>query len=182
MQAAMVPARMVKNAIEQYRADFPGGLFWQRLLSLLCRQHLQHNTFDLAALENMEIRDDFPLGRLWKPRVRVHCLQDRTLEVLLTARERPVFAAAKHVDGYRVQVIALFPDLALESASHAATSSPIIPLKSKTRDLVFHLPLPRKADEFVICVKLEGMIKDTLMLGHSSKGMRIVKAGRLSVL
>jgi hypothetical protein len=189
LQAARVPAQIIKNAIALHRECFEGGYLWQRLLSLFCRQHKQNGAFDFFALQNMEVHESYPLARLWEPQVRACAsLGKSTLHVLLSSCMHPVFAAAKSADGYRVQVVAIFPNLAAGCATHSALYSPVIPLghvgeehhHGHREDLSFDLPLPDNAGVCIICIKLEGMVNHTTMTGDSSKGMRIVKVIALS--
>jgi hypothetical protein len=189
LQAARVPAQIIKNALDLYRECFEGGYLWQRLLSLFCKQHKQHYTFDFSALQHMEVHEKFSLARLWEPKVQVCASTGKgALHILLSSRRHPVFAAAKSANGYRVQVVALFPNLATGSATHSALYSAVIPLghvgkehqHGHREDLSFDLRLPDNAGVCVICIKLEGMVNHTAMAGHSSKGMRIVKVIALS--
>jgi hypothetical protein len=178
--AAQQPARMIKDAIDRYRPDFMGGSLWNRLVSLFTRQHSNTGNFSLRQLEGMEVFKQFPLIALVK--LNTHVAIDRengTLNVVLSYSKHPRFPKARSIDAYCFQVICIFPDLITMVARDTDMYSPIISLKSKLKELSFSFPSPVGAHEFIICVKLDGMVKNVMMLGRHTKGMCIVKAGRV---
>ncbi|MGC1242892.1 MAG: hypothetical protein WA874_14985, partial [Chryseosolibacter sp.] len=75
------------------------------------------------------------------------------------------------VDGFRVGVIALFPDLKKESAKTEAVYSNIIPLTKNLAPLQMDFSIPKWAKTFLVCVRLDGCEHGKLSDTAPAKGM-----------
>ncbi len=62
--SANVPARLVKIAIDLYRADFPSGQLWQYLVGMFNKQLKMKISLSNHQLINKDINPDYPLSRL----------------------------------------------------------------------------------------------------------------------
>lgn len=91
---------------------------------------------------------------------------------------RPDFRETPFIDGYRMGVIAIFPDVKDKSARTAAAYSEIMPVTEAAPPEI-EIPFPPKAKAFLICVKVEGCEKGKLDVTLPSKAMRIVEGGRI---
>lgn len=122
MADANKPARLVKNAIDVYRQDFKGGQLWQRLVSHFKKEVKAEMPFQVAALKGMEVNENFPLSRLfvWTT-VGIESTEE-TLHLDLDYSSHPNFKQ-KCIDGYRFNIIAIFPDFQGDSAESAAEES-----------------------------------------------------------
>lgn len=170
------PARMIKTALDPYCKNFVYGQLWQRLVSLFRAQLKEHGRIDLSALEGLEVNVKYPLGRFLL--MKASAVADATLatlQVTLFYDAPPQFKRSKHIDGYQLSVIALYPDIKTGIATTAMATSPLMELKSKVKELQFQLPLPPGAEVYLLCVKLEGMEQGRNPGGMATKGMRFVR-------
>jgi hypothetical protein len=178
--AAQKPARVIKEAIDPYRIDFKGGMLWNRLVSLFTLQHKNNESFNLQQLEGFEIFQQYPLQRFFKIDTTVTAEKETaSLKVVLTYKQHPTFPRAKFIDAYSLQVIGIFPNLTAASAESVAADAQIISRTGKVEALSFHLPIPPGATDYLVCVKLDGISKGSVMAGHFTKGMSILKAGTI---
>jgi hypothetical protein len=176
--AAQKPARIIKEAIDPYRHNFKGGLLWHRLVSLFTLQHKNCESFHLKQLEDFEVFDKYPLRRLLKFDTTVTAQNETaSLKVVLNYQHHPTFEGAKSIDAYSLQVIGIFPNLATASAESVAAGTQTISLAGSVEPLTFNLPIPAGATEYLICVKLDGISQGSVMAGHFTKGMSILKVG-----
>lgn len=174
------PALQIHRTLRPYRTNFNGGSFWSRLISVFQEYYSKHGVFDFKVVENMEIHEEHPLEQ--RLLLDVSTSIDRKsshLRVTLDYHSKPIFERAKYIDGYCFTVIAIYPDLRKEAARAEAVTSAVIDLKSKERQQFFTLPMPKTAKEFVLCVKLEGTEDGRITPGYTTKGMRIVKVGKV---
>jgi hypothetical protein len=69
--------------------------------------------------------------------------------------------------------------MAKTSTESVAANAKTISLAGDLEALTFHLPIPAGATEYLICIKLDGISKGSVMAGHFTKGMSILKVGDL---
>lgn len=180
--------KMIKDALEPYREGLKRGSFWYRLLSELRAQYKAHRAFDFTRFRDFEIHEDYPLDRL-VAFGRVLAEPDRVKRILRVKLEyhQPTFRQPEElIDGYRLTVIAIYPDLKKIKATTEFSSSPIIPLREESgrkslnrvkkpaTEQSYELPLPRNAKEVLLCVKMEGAEGDEVRPIASSMGMSIL--------
>jgi hypothetical protein len=172
---ANAPARMIKAALDPYCKNFGYGQLWQRLVSLFRAQLKEQGRTNLSGLEGLEVNTQYPFGKfmLIKATATVD-VKEAALQVTLSYDSPPVFKKSKHIDGYRLSVIAIYPDMKTGIATTAVATSPVTDLKSKLKELQFQLQLPPEAKEYLLCVKLEGMEKGLDPGGMATKGMRFI--------
>lgn len=179
--AANRPARMIKAALDPYCENFKCGQLWQRLVSIFRIQLKERGLTDLTALEGFEIHKEYPLARFMQIKTAATIDREHSkLRITLTYEAPPLFKKARYIDGYQLSVIVIYPDMKAGIASTAMAMSPVTELKSKIRELHFELPLPPGVDEYVLCLKLEGMEKDRVPGSMPTKGMMFVKRGVIS--
>lgn len=172
------PARMVKASLDPYCKNFGYGQLWQRLVSLFRAQLKGHGRIDLSGLEGLEVNADYPLGKFMLIKATATVDEKQAmLQVTLFYDSPPVFKKSKHIDGYQLSVIAIYPDLKKGIAATAVATAPVVGLKSMLKEQQFSLQLPPEVEEYLLCVKLEGMEKGLDPGGIATKGMRFVKHG-----
>jgi len=183
LQAANVPAKMVNDALDPYREHFKGGPFWQRLVSQFRKQLQTLGKIDFSRLEPVDVHQRYPLGRLLHTNTIVHYNPNTLrLQVQLSYASHPESRRLPYVDGYRVGVIGIFPDLSRKSADTTSVWSPILSLNSGYDPLILQVDVPANATSFVICLKAEGCAQGKVCNQATTKGMRIVMAGELPAL
>lgn len=137
--------------------------------------------FDFSQLKPFELHAAYPLDRLLKLDVNTTINGEKTrLHVDLSYRNHPRFAEKLGLHGYRIGVIAIYPDAAKNSAETEAVYSDIALTEKKPAPLSMQLPVPAKATAFLLCVTIEGYMNGKLDSAFSAKGMKMVTAGLVS--
>lgn len=170
---ALVPAKMIKDALEPYRYDFHGGQMWQRLVSIFKKQLKNYGHPDFHALSNFEIYKEYPLARFIS--IRIDTLYD-IVNNILTATLRhlqPVFAKTEYLTGYRLGLIAIFPNA--DEAPSEVTYTEIISRSEPIKDIVLKVSVPPGSSIALLCVKFEGCEHQTVLNTPATKGMAIIK-------
>lgn len=170
-----VPAKIIKDAIDPYRKDFYDGSLWPRLVSMTNELFGDDGSFDLAKLKPFEIHAGYPLHRLLS--LQTNTKVDRKgskLQVGLSYDMHPAFQKSLPVDGYRLGVIAIYPDLKKQTAKTEIVYSKVIALIQKVAPLTLQVPIPPRAKTFLVCVRIDGCKKGVVYDTLASKGMRVV--------
>jgi hypothetical protein len=176
--SANVPAKIFKDAIEPYRDDFKGGLLWQRLVSMFRKQLRDHGSFDFSNMEPFEIHTDYPFERFLSVRPKIKLDPKKSLlHVYVVYDKHPRFNRSSFIDGYRLSVICIFPDLKKKTSKSVAAHSKIMALTGNVSPLNVQLDVPPKAKSFVVCIKIEGCLDGTVNSTPATKGLRVVGAG-----
>ncbi|MGV3510246.1 MAG: hypothetical protein ACO1N7_13220 [Sphingobacteriaceae bacterium] len=174
---ANAAARLIKNTVDAYRGDFIGGQFWQNLVSCFMKQLKLNIPFNVKALKDIEINENYKLSRIYNENLRASIDEERRmLTILLESTSRPDFKR-KFVDGYRISTIAVFPDFTTNYVESMVVESEVISLSLACEPLSFNFYISENADQYLICLKIEAFENARLCSGHATKGMRIVDAG-----
>jgi hypothetical protein len=177
---ADLPAQILKNAIDPYRQDFRYGQLWQDLVSMTNSAMGKGRTFDFSNLRPFEIHPKYPLGRLFNMDTDTAVDPAKSkLQVTLSYKVPPTFDELLPLDGYRLGVIVIFPDLKKQSAKTDAVHSNPIGLTTEVGPLVVEFFIPRGAKSFLVCVRVDGWERGELCNAMSAKGMKMVAAGRV---
>lgn len=175
-----VPAKIIKGAINPYRKDFYHGQLWQKLVSLTNDLLENDAVFDFSRLEPFEIHIKYPLDRFGN--ITTDTAVDPTLSklrVTVTFDRPPLFDECVPVDGFRVGVIAIYPDMEKQSAKTEAAYSNIYGLTEKVEPLKMEFPIPSGAKSFLVCVRVDGCENGQVSESLAAKGMGMVEAGRV---
>jgi hypothetical protein len=180
LQRANVPAKILKDAIEPYRQNMPGGLLWQRLVSLFRKQLKDLGAVDFTRVGPFEIHSESTLARL----IDLECSAnfDETklcLHVELKYFNHPRFRKAKCVDGYKFTVIVIFPNLENKSGKTASVSANVVDLKADIVPLQFAIDVPPKSKNYIVCIKLEGCTKGIVANMRTTNGLCVMDGGVL---
>lgn len=174
------PAKLLNDALKPYKGDLEKGDFWQRLVKLFQKQYKQTGQFDFASIPSIEVRDDHRFEAIVTAHFDITADKAaRTLTAAIRLQGRPHFRRASYIDGYRLGLIVIFPDLPKLKAPSEATYTDVIPLKSKERHIQLTVPIPRRSKDFVVCLRVEGCEKGEVNEQAKTTGMRIVMSGRL---
>ena len=177
---ANVPAKVLKDAIDIYREELRGGSLWQRLVSMFRRQLKEKGSYDFGELPPFEVHEDYPFKRFLDPRTELQVdKQKRVLTLSLSYPFHPEFPRSSFIDGYRLGLIAIFPDVGKLKSCTDLVYSGIIPLKSKVLPVTLTLPIPARSKSFVLCLKIDGCMKDIVNDTPATKGMRVLGSGRV---
>jgi hypothetical protein len=180
LQSANVPAKIIKDAIDPYRSDFTGGLLWQRLVSIFRKQLRDHGSIDFGKIKPFEIHDDYRFERfLILQSIIKFNSKKSVVHVDIRYDHHPTFKRSSSIDGYRLSVIGIFPDLMKKVATTAAVESEIMRLTGAVTPLSVELDVPVNAESFIVCVKIDGCSKGVVSNTRTTKGLRVVGAGAL---
>ena len=177
---ANVPAQILRNAINLYRKDFHYGQLWQDLVSLTKDVLEKNGKFDFADLKPFEIHPEHPLTEIviLETATKVNAAKSK-LEVTLSSRTPPTFEDSLPLEGYRLSVIMIYPNLKKRSAKTDAVESSVIALTEKIGPLTIELSVPKGSTHFLVCVRVDGWEQGTVCSALSAKGMRVVAVGRI---
>ncbi len=178
LSGANIPASLVKRAIDTYRSDFPSGQLWQFLVGMFKSQLKMNIPLNVDKLLYKDINTDYRLSRILKGGYKHEISSNPdTLKVEL-GNLNPQFRS-KSIDGFLIEVIAMYFDFnSMESTSDSA-SSPILPIKYN-QELSFELKAGKPGDSYLICLKLNGCIRDKILTENSARSMHIIETGRVS--
>lgn len=177
--AANAPARLIKNAIDQYREDFKGGQLWQRLVSHFKKELKEKQFIDVLALKDKEVNEHYPLSRIYSEVVSITIDPDkRILKVIISRGCVPNFKR-KYIDGYKLSAIAVFPDFEGYNADSLLQETAIIAIAGSKENVCFEFDLKSSWRQYLICLKLEGCSEGNVCAGDSVRGMRIVATGKI---
>lgn len=173
------PARLIKNVVDEYRQDFKGGMLWQWLVKYFKAQVKEEQLPDVTGLVGMEVHDDHHLKRFLTGRLEWSLeANEEVLHFKINHMDRPDFKR-KYPDAYSVSAIAIFPDFEGETADHSMITCEAIPLEEDLKDADYIFPIPAGTEQYLVILKLQAYTQNEICAGHSTKGMRIVAAGRI---
>lgn len=95
--------------------------------------------------------------------------------------ELPDFRRSGYIDGYRLGVIGIFSDLQKKNARTTAVYTSIIPLNATVSPLTFGLYVPEGSTDYVVCLKIEGCVKDIVNNVATSRRSWLWGAGGLGI-
>jgi hypothetical protein len=101
------------------------------------------------------------------------------LRVAVDLDTPPVFGDALQIDGFRMGVIVMFPDLEKQSAKTEAVYSDIMSLKGKVEPFPVEFQIPAGAKSFLVFARIDGCGNGELNGNLAAKGMRMVEAGKV---
>ncbi|BAV05616.1 hypothetical protein SAMN05421788_108239 [Filimonas lacunae] len=184
LAAGNKPAKMIFDVLAPYRIDFAGGPLWQKLVSLFKKQLSSQGSINLTSLTGFEIHPDYPLRRFMLPVVELNREADQ-VHVTVRYSVWPNFKKQPYIDGFRLQVIIVFPDMEQYTATSVSEWTDIISLPDKR--LITETPIEAGVVHFkyqpgfdkdaLVCIKLEGCEKGMGLKPAVNKGMAIVRVG-----
>lgn len=137
--------------------------------------------FEFHKLQPLEVHDSYRLDRLLALDTSTKVNRGKSLlDVTLSYDMHPVFRKLPLVDGYRITVIGIFPDLKRRTAKTEVAYSKMLVLSGKPAALTLHIPLPPRTTTFLVCVRVDGCIRGKNHVGFPAKGMKITASGALS--
>lgn len=175
---ANLTAKMIKDALDPHREGFRDGTLWQRLLSVIKKEHKHQRPSNLNVLEGFQLYKTNPLDRYLAPIALYHIdASNNTLHITIGYEAHPDFKRYKRIDSYRLKLVALFPNLKLKTAATAEISFAVIHLSNPVIELKATLPMPPQSDSVLLCLRLDGCIQGEPVNNQKTKGMAILKTG-----
>jgi hypothetical protein len=180
LKVANVHAKIFKDAIDPHRVNIVDGTFWQRLLSLFRRQLNTGGAIDFSQMVGFEIHSRHTSKRFIQVNPTIKFNRKKfLLEVDLHYSQPPTFKKSKYVDGYRLTIIGVFPDMKKKRSKTESMSSSIVRLTAEDTSFRADLGVPSGAKKFIVCVKIEGCGKGIVFNTRTTSGLWVVGGGEL---
>jgi hypothetical protein len=177
---ANIPAKIVRDAVKLHLQDMPGGTLWKRLVSIFDKQLKAEGVVDFGKLTGLEVNKDHPFGEFLAADVAVTPDKDKdNIRVAVSYPQPPEFKRSKFIDGYRLGVIAIFPDALKNKAKSTAVYSDIIPLEEKTSLMTFEVPVPPRGKSCLLLVRIDGCLGKKVNNTAPTKGMKVAWAASI---
>lgn len=179
LSSANIPASLVKKAIDTYRSDFPSGQLWQFLVGMFKTQFKMNIPLNVDQLMYKDISIVYRLSRILKSGYEQEIRSNPEIVKVELGNLNPQFRS-KVIDGFLIEVIAMYFDFNSMESTSASASSQIVPIK-QIQELSFELKAGKPGDSYLICLKLNGCIRDKMLTENSARSMQIIETGRVSV-
>ncbi len=178
LAGANIPASLVKKSIDTYRSDFPSGQLWQFLVGMFKKQLKMNIPLNVDQLLYKDICIDYRLSRILKNGYKQEIRSNPELLKVNLGILNPQFRN-KTIDGILIEVIAMYFDFNSMECKSDSSSSLIVPLIHE-QELSFDLKAGKSGDSYLICLKLNGCIRDKMLTENSARSMQIIETGRVS--
>jgi len=175
LTSANIPAVLVKKAIDSYRDGLPAGQLWQFLVGMFKVQLKMMLPLNVDKLMFRDISKEYTFSRLVRQGFKQAITADRSMIRVDIEKLNPQFRR-KAIDGYQVEVIAIFFDFDRMETTSDSVSGQIVSLRHD-QVLNFELNTGKPGDRYLICLKLTGCIGGEIQTDHSSKCMCIIETG-----
>jgi len=177
--SANIPAKIFKDAIDPYRSNIMGGTLWRRLVSMFRKQLKDPGSIDFGKIGRFEIHADYPFERFLfvQPTIKV-AKEKPLLHVHVGYDHHPRFRV-NGINGYRFTVIGIFPDLKKQTARTMAIESNVISLSGIIKPLDVQLEIPAKAKSFIVCIRIEGCIGNSVSDTRTTSGLCVFGSGEI---
>jgi hypothetical protein len=175
LTGANLPARLVKNEIDTYRDGFPSGQLWQFLVGMFKTQLKMKLPLNVDELMFKDIAKDYPLSRLLKRGLsKSITIGPSTIQVTV-GKLNPQFRR-KTIDGYQLEVAAMYFDFNSMESTSDSTVSPIVPLNHAAA-VSFELNKGKHGDRFLISLKIVGCCAGAAQSDNAAMAMQIISTG-----
>jgi hypothetical protein len=175
---ANIPAKIVRDAIKLYLDHLPAGTLWSRLVSMFDEQLKENRVIDFSKLGSFEVGKEHSFDEFLVSDLEVSPdKKNHAIRVVLSCPEPPKFPKSKFIDGYRLGVIGIFPDAVKNKAKSTAIYTEIMRLKEKVSPLTFEVPVPTGAKSCLLCLRIDGCLKDVVNHKKTTKGMKVAWSG-----
>jgi hypothetical protein len=179
MRRVVVVAKLVKDALDPYRENFADGRWWSRLVALFKTHYEKGQPVDFSILEGHELYEEHTLERLMS---RVDCevkAGKGSVAITISYPWHPAFRGYR-IGSYLVTLICVFIDGKDLDVEREVKEFPLIGRDEPLMPLQIQLPVPKKANVMICCVKAEGYYDDGRPSGSlKTKGMKIVKVAKI---
>ena len=177
---ANAAAKLFQDAVEPYRKGLVDKSLWQNLLSMFRLQQTETGAVDFSQLKPFEFDTRYTLDKLYPAQVVTkYDDKTRTLRAVISYGGPPDFGKSR-VDGYKLTAIVLFPDLKKQTARTVVEESAIRSLEGNHPPFDVSVSVPRKAESFILCLRLDGCCTGKVYHTIATKGMAVIAAGALA--
>lgn len=164
-------ARVIFGALRDEHRD---GELWSKLLSIFFKQAKTGLKPDVKMLAGLECHDKRTLKALVNDSYQVDAVREgKKLRVTVTLGKRPTCDDVKHIIGYHLNVIVLYPNFSKDSLKKEVVQSPLIPLESALAPVDFELPAPSARAPYILLLGIMGML-DKTQDSRSFQGLAVV--------
>lgn len=167
-------AKIIFSALRDEHRD---GELWNKLISIFFKQDKAGLKPDVAMLAGLECHEKRTLKALVNERYEVSVDRaGKKMHVTVTLQKRPHCDDVKHIEGYHLKLIGLFPNFSKLSIKKEMVQSALITLESKLAPVEFELPAPSAKAPYVLLLGIVGML-DKHSDSRSFQGLAVVKTG-----
>jgi hypothetical protein len=156
LRKSNMPAKLVMDALQPYRENFKGGMLWQRLVKHFAAQAKKGDVYSIAGIEHWDLNERYFTSRLMTTRVKIEPDElFSNLEVSVNYEfSKRFLERRKAIQSFRVTMIFLFPDF---KKNEIITDPIVLPdkLLSDAAPYEFIVPIPRRANSYLVCFKAE---------------------------
>lgn len=175
LKGANMPARLVKNEIDMYRAGFPSGQLWQFLVGMFKMQLKMKLPLSVDQLYLKDISRDYPLARLLKQGMAKTIISGPETTMVTFEKLNPQFRR-KSIDGYVIEVAVMYFDFEFMKSTTESSLSAIVPL-SHPGLLSFEFKSGKYGNRYLISLKLTGCVRHEILTENSAIAMQIIETG-----
>ena len=180
VRGANAAAKLFKDAVDPYREGLIDSSFWPNLLSMFRRQQTKTGSVDFSQVEPLEFHERYTLHKLLAlEKVTCHVEKPRILRTVISYGGLTHFGNS-HIDGYKLTAIFVFPDLKKKRANTVVEESAILPVKKKQAPFDVAVSVPRTADCFILCLRIDGCSNGKVYDTIATKGMAVIAAGTVN--
>jgi hypothetical protein len=156
LRKSNIPAKLIVDALQPFRENFKGGMFWQRLVKHFAAQAKKGDTYSVNGIGNWDLNDMYLTSRLMTPDVEI-TPNDEFSNLKITINytfSKRFLERRKDITSFRITFIFLFPDF---KNNHILTTPVVLPDKLLTDSTLyaFIVQIPRRANSYLVCFKAE---------------------------
>ena len=152
-----MPARLIQDAQKPFRANFTGGQLWQSLVKHFAAQANEGLEYSVVGLQSMDLHKYYTTSRIMSPAFNAQ-YNEVTGSLDMTFNHTPessFLKRAHYVNGFRITIIAMFPDFRKNTI---VTLSEVLPHRAlrETVPVSFFIKVPGEAMQCLLGYKIEG--------------------------
>ncbi|MCS3797894.1 hypothetical protein [Niastella sp. OAS944] len=168
-------ASLIFKSISSEHKD---GKLWRRLLSKLRLQLRDYNFNDVSCLFNLECHTTRTLEKMFLHLldVKVHKIEKRQMHIHLNLPDTPLYDK-KYLKEFQISMHILYPDFENSKLKKEVACSDVLQKGNCAKAFSFAVPVPAKATEYAIFMKVTECEDGEALNYPQSTGMRCVAVG-----
>jgi len=176
------PAKLIQEALMPFRANFKGGLFWQRLVKHFAAQAKENRDYSVLGMSNWDLNKAYPTSRIMSPTMTVKVsAPESVLHISINYYfSKRFLERKKDIYAFQITIILLFPDFVKDEIVVLPTVLP----EKRLNDLAtysFIVHIPDGAESYITCLKAEALFPKSPISesGNVDKVMCLMETGLL---